>query len=322
MPVVVMEPGGERAPAVVGVVIQAGIGPLEQGGFDEALNLPVGARGVGPRVEVAEPEVLTRGAEAARAIAGAVVGHDGRHAHAEPAQAANGALQKAGRGAPTFIRQHLPEGHAGGVVDGHMPKLPARARRGVAPIPRDPMPRPHDAPQFLGIQVQQLPRRRPFVAARGGGQFEHVQSRPTTAPYDARHGRPTDRDQRGDLATGAPLPPQDLDTQHHGGGRGLRTVMRPRAAIREPVARGGSGHPLTHGGLGGLQPPRHAPRRVPQHPHLAHRFRSTSRRQSGILVDVHPGILLIDLECLAAPSFDETPRMDNPPADNLVRLHS
>jgi hypothetical protein len=39
-------------------------------------------------------------------------------------------------------------------------------------------------------------------------------------------------------------------------------------------------------------------------------------------VDVHPGILLIVLECLAAPSFDETPRMDNPPAKNLLRLHS
>jgi hypothetical protein len=33
-------------------------------------------------------------------------------------------------------------------------------------------------------------------------------------------------------------------------------------------------------------------------------------------------ILLSDLECLAASSFVETPRMDNPPAENLVRLHS
>jgi len=40
-------------------------------------------------------------------------------------------------------------------------------------------------------------------------------------------------------------------------------------------------------------------------------------------VDVHPGILLSDLECLAASSFVESPRMDNPPpATNLVRLHS
>ncbi len=51
-------------------------------------------------------------------------------------------------------------------------------------------------------------------------------------------------------------------------------------------------------------------------------FCSTPRRQPGILVDVHPGILLIDLACLATTTFDETPRMDNPPADDLVRLHS
>jgi hypothetical protein len=39
-------------------------------------------------------------------------------------------------------------------------------------------------------------------------------------------------------------------------------------------------------------------------------------------VDVHPGILLIDLACLATTSFDEDLRMDNPPADDLVRFHS
>jgi hypothetical protein len=46
------------------------------------------------------------------------------------------------------------------------------------------------------------------------------------------------------------------------------------------------------------------------------------RRQPGILVDVHPGIPLIVLECLATPSFNESPRMDNPLANDLVRLHS
>jgi hypothetical protein len=39
-------------------------------------------------------------------------------------------------------------------------------------------------------------------------------------------------------------------------------------------------------------------------------------------VDVHSGTPLIDLACLATTSFDEDPRMDNPPADDLVRLHS
>jgi hypothetical protein len=62
-------------------------------------------------------------------------------------------------------------------------------------------------------------------------------------------------------------------------------------------------------------------RGTPQLEDLPHNFCSTTRRQPGILVDVHPGILPIDLACLATTSFDESLRMDNPPADGLVRLH-
>ena len=53
-----------------------------------------------------------------------------------------------------------------------------------------------------------------------------------------------------------------------------------------------------------------------------HNFCSTMRRQPGILMDVHPGLLLRASGCLAAADSLERARMDNPPADNLVRLHS
>ena len=92
--------------------------------------------------------------------------------------------------------------------------------------------------------------------------------------------------------------------------------------IREALARRGARHPLPDRGVGGVQGPGDLPRGVAQLPHSPDGFLSTSQRQSGILVDVHPGILLSVLECLAASSFVETPRMDNPPATNLVRLHS
>jgi hypothetical protein len=71
-----------------------------------------------------------------------------------------------------------------------------------------------------------------------------------------------------------------------------------------------------------MQSPGDLPRGVTQLGHPPNDVLSTSQRQSGILVDVHPGILLSDLECLAASSFVESPWMDNPPATNLVRLHS
>jgi hypothetical protein len=40
-------------------------------------------------------------------------------------------------------------------------------------------------------------------------------------------------------------------------------------------------------------------------------------------VDVHPGLLLTEVSgCLAAPDSRERARMDNSPAENLVRVHS
>src|SRR5438876_758250 len=57
------------------------IGPLVEGGLDEALGLAVRARSVRPREEVANPEPLTGLAKAPRSIARAVIRHDGPHAH-------------------------------------------------------------------------------------------------------------------------------------------------------------------------------------------------------------------------------------------------
>src|SRR5437762_7843453 len=102
----------------------------------------------------------------------------------------------------------------------------------------------------------------------------------------------------------------------------MRAAVRPRTAIRQRLAGAGALDPLTHRAFAnpGLAP--NTARRPAQLQNLPANFCSTIRRQPGILVDVHPGISLIDLACLATTSFDETPRMDNPPADDLVRLHS
>jgi hypothetical protein len=104
--------------------------------------------------------------------------------------------------------------------------------------------------------------------------------------------------------------------------RGLRTVMRAAAAVGQGLAGARPLHPLAHGGVRHGDGAADSPRRAPQLDHLPNNFRSTIRRQPGILVDVHPGIPFIMLACLATTSFDESPRMDNPPANDLVRLHS
>src|SRR6267142_2114133 len=92
MPVVVMEPLGELSAPLVGVSIEAGVGPLEQGGFDEALDLAIGARGVGPREEMLEAEPVAAPGEAARPVARAVIGHHRGDPDAEAAQRLHGAL--------------------------------------------------------------------------------------------------------------------------------------------------------------------------------------------------------------------------------------
>jgi hypothetical protein len=99
-------------------------------------------------------------------------------------------------------------------------------------------------------------------------------------------------------------------------------MMRPATAIRPRLARAGALHPLPHGALADSGVAADLARRPAELQYLAANFCSTMGRQPGILVDVHPGILLIDLARLATTSFNETPRMDNPPADDLVRLHS
>jgi hypothetical protein len=48
VPVVLMEPGSEGVSALIGVLIDPCVGPLTQGGLDEAFGLAVGARGVRP----------------------------------------------------------------------------------------------------------------------------------------------------------------------------------------------------------------------------------------------------------------------------------
>src|SRR2546426_11272867 len=69
MPIVVMQPCGELEPPLARVTKPAGIGPLVEGGLDEAPGLAVRARGGRPRGEGADPQPLTSPAKAPRSIA-------------------------------------------------------------------------------------------------------------------------------------------------------------------------------------------------------------------------------------------------------------
>src|SRR5207237_10854292 len=127
MPVVVMQPRAKGHATLVGMAIEPRIGPLEQGGLDEALDLAVCPRRIAPRPQVTYAEAATSGSKAVGLVARAIVGHHRGDANAQPAQAAHGAVQEADGGAAALVGQHLTESEAGRVVDGHVRELPAGA---------------------------------------------------------------------------------------------------------------------------------------------------------------------------------------------------
>ena len=96
----------------------------------------------------------------------------------------------------------------------------------------------------------------------------------------------------GDLLAGPTLAAQGFDLFDNRRRRRSVQAMRPRRAIAQPLDAFGfvAGDPLAHrsradacGSYGGL---RRLPALDPAHHHL-----STARRQTGILMDVHPVLL-------------------------------
>src|SRR4029079_9878175 len=86
LPIVVVQPGGQRLGALSGAGIGAAVRPLAQQGLDKPLGLAVGARGIGPRTEVAHARAATEAPETRPDIAGAVVGQHPAHADAVAAK--------------------------------------------------------------------------------------------------------------------------------------------------------------------------------------------------------------------------------------------
>ena len=78
-----MKPGSQCGQTRTGVIILSIVGPLAQGGLDEALGLAVGTRGIGPGEDVLEPELLAGLGKGVGDEAGTVVGHDRLHLDAE-----------------------------------------------------------------------------------------------------------------------------------------------------------------------------------------------------------------------------------------------
>src|SRR2546423_2868508 len=129
MPVVLMDPGSEMAQAMGGVLIKAGIGPLADGGLDEALGFAIGAWGVDAGADGLDVQLAAGLGEAPRTEAGTVVGHDASNGDVQAQEVSHGLAQEAAGGDSLFLGEQGSEGQAGGGGAGAGKQLPHRAPR-------------------------------------------------------------------------------------------------------------------------------------------------------------------------------------------------
>src|SRR6266851_4576651 len=98
--------------AFLRVEVMANIGPLAQGGLNEALGLAVGAGSVGTGEAVLDAELEAGGAEVAGTIAGAVVGEQAADGDAVLGVEGDGGVQEGDGGLALLVGQHAREGKA------------------------------------------------------------------------------------------------------------------------------------------------------------------------------------------------------------------
>ena len=111
-----LQPGRELLVAFVGVEVMANVGPLAQGGLDEAFGLAVSLGSVRAGEAVLDAELEAGGAEVSGAIAGAIVSEQAANSDAVLGIEGDGSVQEGDGGFRLLIGQHAGEGEAGVIV--------------------------------------------------------------------------------------------------------------------------------------------------------------------------------------------------------------
>jgi hypothetical protein len=141
----------------------------------------------------------------------AVVGDQALDGHAQGRVVSHGGLQERHGRALALVVVHLHEARSRVIVDGHVSELPACASRGIATIACHTVAGLHDAPELLGVDVQQLAGRLSLVANDGRNGVERLQAGQPQAceqATDRGHAAPDDG---GDAAHGHARAAQLLD---------------------------------------------------------------------------------------------------------------
>jgi hypothetical protein len=320
--IVVGEEFGESEGSVHGGWIRAVVGPAAEEGLDEAFGFSVGARAVWSCAQVAQAEPSTGGCESARAIAGAVVGHDASDSDAVAGVPSDESSKEGGSGGGSFVSQDFGISQTGGVVDGNVNELPAGSPAALPAVASDAVADDLDAAQLLGVDMDELSGTVSLVAADGFFRVEILEPRETHPGQDAGHRGRTRADSRGDLGPGLPASTQSEDLIHNDG-RGLtRRAKGPRAAIDQrrlpglaitsfPLRSGSAGNTGRLGGAG---------RGDARLDALDHQ-NSTGRASSGILVKLHLGSFVETVALNTSSLTDLGPDGQLPHGNNVLRNH-
>src|SRR5688572_31945417 len=111
------------------------------------------------------PQALAERGKRTAAVSAAVVGEQSAHADAVPTEPRERAPEKRRHRGALFVTQHFHVHEPRGVVDRDVDVLPADPADATAGIPGDAMADAPDPPEFLDIQVDELPGMRPFIPA-------------------------------------------------------------------------------------------------------------------------------------------------------------
>jgi hypothetical protein len=264
-------------------------------------------------VQVTQREPAAGVAPIVAAVRRAVVGHDPLDRHALAREPGDRTLQERHRAALALVGEDLAVGQARGIVDADVHGLPAGAPPSVAPIAGHAVTNRFDAPELLGVDVDQLARPLALVAHDRWPRLERRQPAEPEPAQDAADRRDRNgelaRDRRAAQALASPafdlghahvchLVPRVLGRRAPVGQR-----CRPAAAVaREPTV---SLALRQSRGAGGRDD------RPALLDHPPHQQESTLRRQTRILVHVHPGDPPIRPATIASRSLTRLPRMNN-----------
>ena len=140
---------------MVGVRVGVSVGPLAEGGLDEALGLAIGLGGVGPGEAVLETEGGDGGAHGMGTIAGAIVGVAALGLDAVSGKESEGGMEEGDGTLGGFIGEELGKGEAGMVVDGDVQELPARAWGVIVlAVAGDAVTCAHDPGELLDVEMR------------------------------------------------------------------------------------------------------------------------------------------------------------------------